>query len=537
MGLPKHGPRVPHQGCRDRGPRARKKCAWAESSTFLQNAVELLPHVSPRSIRHTDKQHMLADYAGLAPLAAAAALNAGKPAEHALRLLELGRGIIAGLLLEMRSDVSELREEFPALADKFIAIRDELDEPAELQASSGHITHPIGAVDNIPTSLTIWDAQVRRRLNAEEEFSRLLDLIRSKPGFENFLLPPTTAEMRAAADPDPIVVVNMSPYRCGAVLVQRNEIRAVELSLEVYLNMALQAARLQGAGSQASASEITPVLKWLWDTVARPSLNGLGIQGPVQRSDDGTTTDWPHVWWILSGSLTQLPIHAAGLYHSDRPGSVDGESVLDRTMSSYALSIKALIYGRRLHAHESYASPPPAKALLVAMETTPMQSPLPAARTEVEMLASLCPSLRLQPIIPPSRKRDVLEHLAACRIFHFAGHGRCDPSEPSKSCLMLDDWQTAPLEVGDFRGHGPGLNHSENAHQRPYPPPFLGYLSACSTGANEAVHLADEGVPSSKRAAAIGISERDQYPMGGLGPALCGRGEEAVRDDQRGRHD
>ena len=76
---------------------------WEESSVLLQDAVKLLPSVSPRLLQHTDKQHMLADFAGLASMAAATALNAGREAHLALELLELGRGVIAGLLLETRT--------------------------------------------------------------------------------------------------------------------------------------------------------------------------------------------------------------------------------------------------------------------------------------------------------------------------------------------------------------------------------------------------------------------------------------------------
>jgi tetratricopeptide (TPR) repeat protein len=52
--------------------------SWEESSFLLQEAVNLLPIISPRSLKHTDKQHMLAEFAGLASLAAATALNARK---------------------------------------------------------------------------------------------------------------------------------------------------------------------------------------------------------------------------------------------------------------------------------------------------------------------------------------------------------------------------------------------------------------------------------------------------------------------------
>jgi CHAT domain-containing protein len=49
--------------------------------------------------------------------------------------------------------------------------------------------------------------------------------------------------------------------------------------------------------------------------------------------------------------------------------------------------------------------------------------------------------------------------------------------------LLLEDWTTDPLTVDDLRDY----KLQEN-------PPFLGYLSACSTGANTADRLADEGI-------------------------------------------
>ncbi len=108
---------------------------------------------------------------------------------------------------------------------------------------------------------------------------------------------------------------------------------------------------------------------------------------------------------------------------------------------------------------------------------------LPSAAEEIEMLRDLCPSFRLRPIISSLRKDDVLAHLQTCKLFHFAGHGQSDPVEPSQNCLLLEDWRTNPLTVGDLRDS----RLQEN-------PPFLAYLSACSTGANEAVRFADEGI-------------------------------------------
>lgn len=92
-------------------------------------------------------------------------------------------------------------------------------------------------------------------------------------------------------------------------------------------------------------------------------------------------------------------------------------------------------------------------------------------------------NLNLDCVRPECTIEDVLHHLNKCHIFHFAGHGSSHPSDPSKSLLLLRDWQTNPLTVGDLR---------ETKLQKHRP--FLGYLSACSTGSNKRTQLLDEGV-------------------------------------------
>jgi len=437
---------------------------WKESSLLLEAAVHLLPTVSPRSLNHTDKQHLLADSAGLASMAAATALNAGKAASHALQLLELGRGVIASLLMDMRGDISDLKSKHPILADEFASLRDELDSPADQSASTAS-----------SDGTSSWESRAKRRREADQKFSELIIKIRAQRGFNRFLCPPAEDEMMAAADPDPIVVINLSPYRCDAFLVERIRITVLELP-----GVSMQTAQKQVQDLQSSRAtgsfHITPLLEWLWEAVARPSLDALDFKGPVSDDDD----NWPRVWWIPTGLLSPLPLHAAGQYTQRST-----ETVLDRVMSSYAPSVKALIHGRR-HRLRKSAGPSLDYALLVAMHETPGLSAnkiLPFAAKEVNMLKGLCPSLKLQPVTPMLRKSDVLDHLQACKIFHFAGHGQSNPAEPSRSCLLLEDWKTNPLTVGDLRDH----RFQENG-------PFLGYLSACSTGANEAERLADEGI-------------------------------------------
>ncbi|VBB73370.1 Putative protein of unknown function [Podospora comata] len=435
---------------------------WNESSQLLEEAVKLLPAVSPRFLNHNDKQHVLADSAGLASIAAAVALNAGKKPSHALQLLELGRGIIAGLLMDMRGDISDLKREYPDFAYKFISLRDELDSLADQSAST---------VSSDNTSS--WESLAKRRREADQQFDELITRIRAQPGFDRFLRPPAENEMMAAANLNPIIVVNLSPYRCDAFLIERDQISVLELPGLTMEKVQKKVQDLQKSRTTGSF-HIAPLLEWLWDVVARPSLDALGFKMPV------SSDNWPRVWWIPTGLLSQLPLHAAGRHMQ---GST--ETVLDRVISSYAPSVKALIHGRR-HPIRTSAGPLSDNALLVAMRETPdlsVNGILPFAASEVEMLKDLCPSLKLQPITPTPCKDDVLQHLRTCKIFHFAGHGQSDPMEPSRSCLLLEDWKTDPLTVGDLRDH----RLQENG-------PFLGYLSACSTGANEAVQLADEGI-------------------------------------------
>ena len=105
------------------------------------------------------------------------------------------------------------------------------------------------------------------------------------------------------------------------------------------------------------------------------------------------------------------------------------------------------------------------------MPKTPGQDPLPFATEEVEMLRHLCKTAAIDPLEPPPRKQDVLHDLNTCQLFHFAGHGQTSPTDPLRSALLLDDWQTDPLTVADLL--------QTNLQLRA---PFLAFLSACGTG-------------------------------------------------------
>ena len=83
-------------------------------------------------------------------------------------------------------------------------------------------------------------------------------------------------------------------------------------------------------------------LEWLWDAVCRPCLEALGFNSPVSDNN------WPRIWWVLTGLLNQLLIQQ----RQAAIGSGSADTVIDRVMSSYASSVKALVYGRRNPVHQ-----------------------------------------------------------------------------------------------------------------------------------------------------------------------------------------
>ena len=80
-----------------------------------------------------------------------------------------------------------------------------------------------------PLQTQIREPRGRRGMNAE--LGQVIDQIRMLPGFERFLLPPSAEDCMAAADlvGGPIVAINVSRYRCDALLVERNKIRSLRL--------------------------------------------------------------------------------------------------------------------------------------------------------------------------------------------------------------------------------------------------------------------------------------------------------------------
>ncbi|KAF8543384.1 CHAT domain-containing protein [Trichophaea hybrida] len=416
-----------------------KDMNWVDASKNTETAVNLLPHVSSRSLGHQDQQHMMKRYNGVASRSAALALQAGKSATDAVQLLELGRAVIANLQFETRTDLTELTEQHPLVATKFEQLRNDLEISNNQSLKSAEPTSP---------------GPSRHVISLE--LDKTVDRIRHLPSFERFLLPPTANELMGAAGyMHPVVLINVHSLRCDALLIQQHRITSLKLPR---LHITAIKAMLEW-------------LQWLWNVMAGPILHELGFREAV------TTDDWPRICWIPTGPLCMLPIHAAG-YHCE----MGSRTVLDRVISSYSPSVKALLYARRNEARQNKHTVSD-KAVIVSMETTPKCTKLAFARKEIIELESLLPSSIPRVVLHKPKKEEVLASLSGCSIFHFAGHSHSHPSDPSMSTLLMSDWQKNPFTVKDFLT----LKYHQN-------PPLLAYLSACSTGDNRDYKLLDEGI-------------------------------------------
>jgi tetratricopeptide (TPR) repeat protein len=414
---------------------------WLEASQTASKTVSLIPLLTPRSLYASDKQRLLVRIYGLASDAAAAALNSKKTPFDAIQLLELGRGVIAESFNEIRADISELRQKYPQFAQEYIDLRDQLNISE----------NPI-------------QCQVDQLYNIGLQLEKMIQRIRVLPGFERFFLAPSEDELKSAAEYGPIVVINISIHRCDALIIESSGLQSLELPR-------LHTSDIRDRITENLAAP--KILEWLWETVAQPVLDTLGF------TKSPSDSCWPRIWWIPTGQLSKFPLHAA-VRHTD--GSV--ETVLDRVISSYSSSIKAVIHGRRQRQDLEDIVSNQSKALLVAIEHTPgAYSRLPFATREVEILRDLCPSMELEPMEPGRRKQDVMSCLPQCDIFHFAGHCFTDNDDPLKSYLLLEDGNNNALTVANLLD----LNLRERS-------PFLAYLSACGTGRIKSEMFIDESI-------------------------------------------
>ncbi|RNF88212.1 hypothetical protein EEJ42_41525 [Streptomyces botrytidirepellens] len=242
--------------------------------TGYATAVELLPLLVTRFLDRSDAEHWLKHYSGLAASAAAYALEAGDP-ERAVTLLEQGRGVLLDRAMSTRSALTDLRERAPELADRFQRLGAALE--------------------------TGGQGPSERRHEHARDLEAVIEEIRALPHFTSFLLPPTLTELMAERRDGPVVLINVSRWRCDALALTPAGVRHIPLPDLGLQDVTAWVKAFVGAldVSRSVANDaLETILGRLWDTVAEPVLTALGFT----RSPDPDDT-WPRLWWAPVGPL------------------------------------------------------------------------------------------------------------------------------------------------------------------------------------------------------------------------------------------
>jgi len=430
--------------------------------TMLRTAVEQLAKASQRTLKRIDQQYTLSKFSGLACAAAAAALEAKEPVYEAIRLLELGRGVMTGYRLDTRTEIDALQEKDPSLAADFKRLRDEIDsQPVE-----------ISQITSNSTSAGFALAKAIKRDSLSKEFDSLVNKIRlTVSGFENFLQGPSLEELKKLAGPGPIVFLNVAMQRCDALILHDDKPRVLPLPTEmakVAEKAKIMKTLLRDLNDETylqAGEQLREILVWLWNSITGPVLDSLGFKGSRKAN-----AALPRIWWISCGLLSFLPIHAAG-DHKKR--SI--RTVLDCAISSYTPTARLLKHARERATMNRIED---LEILFVAMPETPDKAPFPSLEAEISVVRSALPSLR---VLPKPTKETALSSLKSANICFLGCHGEWEERDPSKSRLLLRDWRQDPLTVANIIDLK--LEHGHFA-----------FLSACQSAGNPNFDLLDESI-------------------------------------------
>jgi len=334
-----------------------------------------------------------------------------------------------------------------------------------------------------PDAQSRMSREIDRRMALAREWDDLVEQVRGIEGFEDFLRPPPLDSLLRAAEGGPVVIVNVSQWRCDALIVTHDGVQVTKLhgltSEEVTRRTTAFLRVLQGGAPAAPGLSFTEALKararslaerdevlrstteWLWDAIADPVLTALGAgqadpAGPSSR-----------LWWCPTGLLTLLPLHGAG-YHQAR----DGRTVLDRVVSSYTPTLRALSEARK---PRTAAPSGPGQLLFVGVPEAPdqLQMAEDVAR-EQDFLAAHFPGGLTVLSGQDATVAAVQAAMPRHRWVHVSCHGYQDLRDPSAAGLELSDGTLTITRLSGARYSGE-----------------LAFLSACRTAAG-GVDLPDE---------------------------------------------
>ena len=279
--------------------------------------------------------------------------------------------------------------------------------------------------------------------------------------------------LSAYLDPIPFVAVLESPLlQNGKALIFHNggfesiELEAASPQVTKLMHqgwMAARSAGQEGLGNPAMRQILSTMLQILWHFIAKPILDHLGFLGTGAAGPS-----LPRVYWLASGIISVLPIHAAGVYDavdtdlvkslapSSAPDSrvsrhwlveLEAETkesgtvsnVHDRVISSYIPSVGALQYVHEQKGKKGVAPTGNDTALIVPMPYTAGLPRLDHATAEANVVEEICKrAYTVERPLPYTS--NIQKALNECSVAHFITHGTLSPDDPLGAQICLLDY-------------------------------------------------------------------------------------------------
>lgn len=407
---------------------------FSDAIQFLQLAVVSRPRdagaVWSEGVESGSLEQLVSD-------AVACALQAGSP-ERAAVLMEHGRVALLAHSSGPADTLAAVRERAPDVAERFVRVSGliaDLDVPAGSRGWGGGVP------------------RVAEQHALAREWDELMSRIRALPGLERFLAPPSVDDLIAQAADGPLVMVNISRYRCDALILTKTGVKVVQLpgvteKLTAHLREFRSALDPQYAplSDRLRAEEsVRDMLHWLWDTIAEPVLTFLDLRGMPRSAPDR-----PRLWWLPTGMLGLLPLHAAQ-HRGAEASTVDGgpaRSVLECVTSSYAVTVGALAAARA----RGPRAAGPVPGLLVVSQGSGM------LEHEARTLVAARPSSRTRLLAGSEATLDAVRaQLPDASLLHFACHGVMTPGSPLGGGLELADGRLTTETLWRSRPDDPQL--------------------------------------------------------------------------------
>ena len=447
---------------------------WAPASKILSKSIQLFQRISPLALDENDRQERLSGLTGMSTNACIAFIEMGDP-EAGITILEAGRGIMSNIAMRQHDRLLGLKEVSPSLHSQYIALRHSLSLP-------------------LPTEKKQGEDAIARRTQDQAKFEEIEESIRRLPGLENFNQSMSAQQIRQLADRGPLVSFCVDVNRAFAIIVTKDGTESLPLpdllwdDVKKMIPLVIGDTRLSlwKPTMRAKANtKMRKLLAWLWDTAVKPVLSHLKL---LQNESQLLL---PRLWWVTSGTLGLMPLHAAG------KGSKQAlENTYDHVVSSYASTFSALAFARGCQARVLSKQSGAPNVTLITMPQTPARTPLNVeaeAQAIRDAFTSSTPSdSKLFELCQPMAE-EVQQRVRGSDvdIFHYSGHAEADLKDPANSALLFGSDPSAPvpdpLPISRLRKYDGVANIETQA-------PSLAYLSACCTAQQNDLKLLDENI-------------------------------------------